>query len=146
MSLVEVNWKPDERALRLFSRVGAAALALAGAGIAVRSRAWSAVDPAAGWRLPLLLLAAAAAVALLGAVLPRAIRPLYLAVTGVAWPLGFAVSNLLVLATFFLVLTPVGIAMRLVGRDPLGLHRRGAGPAWIPREAARTAKRYLRQY
>jgi hypothetical protein len=146
MSLVEINWKPGRRELALFSRAAAAALALAGTVIALRTRAWSAADPLAGWRVPLILAAAAVLVGIAGLVSPRALRPLHLAWMGLTWPIALAATNLLVAAAFYLVLTPVGIAMRLGGRDALRLRRTPGGPAWIPREGAREPRRYLRQY
>ena len=48
---------------------------------------------------------------------------------------------------FYVVLTPVGLIFRAIGRDPL--HRRfepTASTYWVPREPARDAQRYYRQF
>jgi len=45
--------------------------------------------------------------------------------------LGWVNSRVLLTALFFLVLTPMGLVLRLAGRDPLRLRRR-EGSGWSP--------------
>lgn len=56
---------------------------------------------------------------------PRLLRPLSVAWFGLARCLGFVVSNILLSVVFFVVLTPVGLVRRLLGRDPLMRRRFG---------------------
>jgi len=70
-----------------------------------------------------------AALVLLGATAPGLLR-----VPSAAWwrlsrVLGYYNSRILLSLFFFLVLTPVGLFWRLVGRDPLG-RRRGQPSGW----------------
>jgi hypothetical protein len=53
------------------------------------------------------------------------------------WPIASVFGRLLLAALFFCVLTPVGLAMRLAGRDRLRLRRDPAAPSyWIARRPA----------
>ena len=49
---------------------------------------------------------------------------------GLAHVLGWINTRVLLTAFYFLVLTPVGVVMRSIGRDPLA--RRGRGSSWTP--------------
>ena len=55
--------------------------------------------------------------ALLEKLIPRALFQL---LSVVAFPIGFVISHVLMAAIFYLVLTPIGLCFRLVGRDALG--------------------------
>ena len=57
---------------------------------------------------------------------PRPFRPVSVAWFGFARALGFVVSNALLSVIFFVVVTPVGLVRRLMGRDPLMRRRFGA--------------------
>ena len=64
-----------------------------------------------------------------------------------AFPIGWTISHLLLGLTFYLVLTPIGLIMRLCGRDPL--HRRfepDAASYWVEHDPGGDASRYFRQY
>src|SRR5207248_2430156 len=64
----------------------------------------------------------------------------------ITYPIGWAVSHLLMAIVFYLVITPVGLLMRLLGRDPLN---RAFDPArqsyWIQHDPAASSDRYFRQ-
>ena len=83
----------------------------------------------------------------LGLVRPRLVRPIFVAWTVLAFPIGWAVSRLALAAVFFGVVTPIGLAFRLIGRDPLRLRPEPGRPSyWEPRPATADPARYLRQY
>ncbi len=72
--------------------------------------------------------------------------PLYLAWMRATRPLGAALSLLLLGAIYFLVITPIGLAARGLGRDALG--RRfdlAAESYWSRRSRSAEPGRYLRQ-
>jgi hypothetical protein len=59
--------------------------------------------------------------------------PAYWAWMGLSWTIGTALGTLALAAVFFLVVTPLGLAARLAGRDRLGLRRPPAGVSlWHP--------------
>jgi hypothetical protein len=75
------------------------------------------------------------------------LRPLYLSLVLITFPIGLVVSYLVVVVLFFGVITPVAIVFRLMGRD--ALHRRidrHASTYWTQREITAQTERYFRQY
>ena len=70
---------------------------------------------AVGWGL----LAAAAPLIILGLWAPRVLRPFYLLWMALALALNFVMTRVILTAVFFLMVTPIGLVMRLTGRDPL---------------------------
>jgi hypothetical protein len=62
-------------------------------------------------------------------------------------PIGWVMSHLILAIIYYLVLTPVGLVLRALGRDPL--HRRFEPEAktyWIDRGEEPAVERYFRQY
>jgi hypothetical protein len=138
MALLEFNRNPSPRDLRWFGLVLAAALCTLG-GIAY-------------WRTRSTPVAAgiAGAGVLIGvayyAVRP-ARRPIFLAWGGLTYPLGLALSFVVLSVIYFLVITPVGLIMRLVGRDPMCRRfDRAAATYWRPRPPARDPQSYFSQF
>jgi hypothetical protein len=82
-----------------------------------------------------------------GVLLPRAIRPLYLLLGWATWPIGMVISTVLVALLFYLVVTPIGLLLRLSGRDPLALRRDPERTSlWIERRPQTGRRRYTRMY
>jgi len=76
----------------------------------------------------------AGAFALLALVWPRALRPLNFVWFLIGMALHRVVSPVVMGFLFFLTVTPVGLLMRLTGKDPLRLRRvPGAASYWIVR-------------
>lgn len=61
--------------------------------------------------------------------------------------LGRFVSPVVLMIIFFGLLTPIGVVMRMFGRDELRLLKRVGGSSWVPREqAAVTSDSFKNQY
>ena len=73
---------------------------------------------------------------LLGAVFPRALKHIYIAWMSLAIVLGFIVSTFILTLFFILVITPIGLTARLLGKDflRLKLDRRGS-TYWMSRKS-----------
>ncbi|HUD84391.1 MAG TPA: SxtJ family membrane protein [Candidatus Saccharimonadales bacterium] len=88
---------------------------------------WRGVLPVAAWRV---VLAALAAIAVAAAVEPRWFRGFH----RFSMRLGFAISQLagrIILACFFIVVvTPLAIIRRMIGKDPLRLQRPTTESYW----------------
>lgn len=98
------------------------------------------------WRAGVLALVALA-IGVRGLLRPQAIRLVYAGAMRVTFPIGYVVSRLVLAVLFFLVITPVGVAFRLAGRDCLWIARRPPGESyWQPKPAASDAASYLRQF
>ena len=74
-------------------------------------------------------------------------RPIYVGWMYAAFPIGWLVSHLLMAAIYYVVITPIALILRMMGRDPL--HRafdRSAKTYWVPHERTDDIGRYFRQY
>src|SRR3954454_21576870 len=79
---------------------------------------------------------------------PQFLRPVYVVLTLVTFPIGWTVSRLIVWLLYYGLMTPVACILRLAGRDRLRLKRPTESPAsnWIERTGSEEPERYLRQY
>ena len=140
----EVNWHPDTAALRTFARslvIGfpclAVVLLLAGY---FSGRGWQPVPS-------LKLGGFGAATGLLFYVLPGIARPFYFVWYAFACCMGLVIGNLMLAAIFYVLVTGIGLAKRLVGRPAI---RKTPDPAlktyWLDAPPASNPKRYFSQY
>jgi hypothetical protein len=82
-----------------------------------------------------------------GGIAPRALKSVYVVWMTLAIVLGFIVSSLLLMVLFFLVITPIGLVARLVGKDFLKRRlNRSAESYWTARMPARKKEDYERQF
>lgn len=137
MAVVEIDWKPDRRKLRSFAVVWMVGFALVGAVVA-----FTVGREPATW-----LWLAAGAVGIPGALFPAVARPVYLVWMGLAFPVGWVMTHVVLLAVYFGVFTPLALAFRLVGRDALG-RRPGprTGTYWSEYERRPESHDYFRQF
>jgi hypothetical protein len=140
MALLEFNRNPSAREVRQFALYWLSGFCLLLAVVAVvRYGAW----PAAA----VLGLGAILSV-VLGVLRPAWMRVVFLIWMGAAFPIGWLVSHALMAAIYFLVITPIGWLMRLLGRDPLARRvDRNASSYWTARSSqASDPSRYFRQF
>lgn len=136
--MIDINWRPSPRELRTFG-LAFLVFALIAGGVL-----WWRLGPGPfTWGL----WAAGPVVALLGWLRPPALRFLYVGLSLLAYPIGIVVGNLLLAVVYYLVITPIGLVFRLIGRD--ALHRKldpEASSYWIERKPPASAARYFRQH
>jgi hypothetical protein len=138
MALVEINWNPDRKTLAEFSEFGMFFLGMVAAPMAY-FKGQPAVA-AAFW-------AAAVAGRLLGAMKPEWLKPVFVGLVVATWPVGWVVSHLALGLLFYGVITPIGLVMRLLGRDPMTRRfDRSAATYWEAYNPDRGMSRYLRQF
>ncbi len=139
MAIVDVNRNPSRRQLNQFGLIW---LAFFGA---VAGLLWHRLHslPASGAVAALAVLVPA-----VGWAVPAFMRLVFVGMSYLAWPIGFVVSHVLLAAVYYLVLTPIGLAMRLFGHDPMRRRfDREAATYWLERHAAeRPARSYFRQF
>lgn len=146
--LLRINWSPSRAQLRTFGIVGALVCGALAAwchwrhhlvGIEL-SPSMEAIATAA--------LATVAALCLMFALAwPRALRPLYLALTALTIAIAFVVSPLMLVTIYYFVIVPMGGILRVTGWDPMRRKLdRGASSYWIRRERPHDVKRYFRTY
>jgi hypothetical protein len=93
------------------------------------------------------LWAMGAVVPAIGRVWPSTLRIVYLAASYATFPIGFVFSYVVLAVVYYLIVTPIGLVMRLMGRDPM--QRRfdpGATTYWTPRKQEEGTERYFRQF
>jgi uncharacterized membrane protein len=138
MALVDINWHPSRKELRVFS------LLLIGFGAIVAAVLYRRFESSTPSAVALLV---TCFIGLVGLVAPVLVRPVYVVWMGLAFPIGWTVSHVMMLAVFYLVLTPIGISMRLCGRDPMRRRMdRDAKTYWLPRSARKDLTSYFRQF
>jgi len=140
MSLVEINWRPKHKELRNFGIIAMIASAvislllyvLKGLGIQ-----WVLIISGIGFIIFLSSITSA-----------KLTRVIYLGLTLATLPIGLVVSFLLLAIFYFLVLTPLGLVFRLVGRgDPLGRKFDSATDSyWLSRHPPEALDRYFHQF
>jgi hypothetical protein len=136
--LVSLVFNAESRLRQLLGVLLPGLFALAGG--AVRSG----VDP---WTVATALWAVGVLAAGMVWISPEAGRRLYEGWMLAALPIGWTLSHLVLGAVYYLVLTPIGLVMRLMGRDPM-LRRfdRAAKSYWIERSPRADPSRHFRQF
>jgi hypothetical protein len=145
--MIDIDLKPNRKKLRQFGVIATLAFALLGLILYWKKGIfWMSLGETAD-TLALVAGAAALIAATLSLLAPGGLRPLYIVLTLVAFPIGYVVSHVILAVLFYGLLTPVGLVFRVIGRDPL--HRRfdrDAESYWVPRRQREAKEYYFRQF
>lgn len=135
MSVIDINWKPDTRQLRQFAWIALVAMPLVG-------WFWGASS-----NVLFGLGAAGTLLVVSGYVAPVLVRPIYLALTLITFPIGLVVGEVVMLAIYFGVFLPIGLIFKLMRRDAMqsGFDR-DAKSYWQPKRQPSSADSYYRQW
>lgn len=97
---------------------------------------------------PAVILAAVAVLSfVLGAAVPQLLKPIFVGLLLITFPIGFVVSHAVLAVLFFLFLTPMAFLMRVFGHDPLHLtFAREAPSYWVLRQGRSEMARYFHQF
>ena len=138
MSLIRIDHHPPRRQLAVFGLIWLVFFGVVG-GI-VLNNAGSIAVATVIWGF-------AGAVPVVGWMVPAFMRIVYVAMAYAAFPIGFVVSYLILAITYYLMVTPIGLIMRLFGYDPMDAHfDRNADTYWCPREQDDGLDTYFRQF
>jgi hypothetical protein len=97
--------------------------------------------------LALVLAALALTVGPAGLIRPAIIRPIYVGWMILVFPIGWAISRVVMALLFYGLFTPLGLLFRLLGRDPLGLRPvPNRMTYWASKPAAPSVRNYFRQF
>jgi hypothetical protein len=134
-AIVDIDWEPSPRTLRNFGCVACLVFA------AVSFSTWR-----HGTHMAFSIASAALAcsAALFALIKPQWNRALYVGLTLLSYPIAWAVAWLLLIALFFLVITPSACLYRAFG--PRRSQLRASGSAWKPARVARDKASYFRQF
>jgi hypothetical protein len=84
-------------------------------------------------------------IGLLGLAKPQAVRLLFTGLMAITYPIGWVVSNLLLLFLFYAMFVPLGLFFRLIGRDVLARRRLDRSTHWLPKAIPSGVRSYFRQ-
>jgi Saxitoxin biosynthesis operon protein SxtJ len=136
--VIDLNLNPTKRELRTFGLCTLGFLCLVGCIIFRRGGSMPTIATVVGIGI---------ALAGLGLTIPQALRPIWVVLTIVNYPIGWVVTHVVMGLIFYLVVTPIGVIMRLTGRDPMErAFDRSAKTYWKLRRTDSNSSRYFRQY
>lgn len=139
MSLIEVNWRPNTKQLRGFGIVAFVASGVISLALYLLK--------GLGFQWALIILGVGFVIFLSSLACLKLARMIYVSLMAATLPIGFVVSFILLAAFYFLLLTPLALFFRLIGRDPL--HREfdsAANSYWGTRSPPRGLDRYFQQF
>ena len=135
--MISVQWNPERKQLRQFAAIWFPAFCgLLGWIVGAKTGQWEAVQIA--WTV-------CGVQAVLGAAYPPAIRPVFVGLILLTYPIGWVVSHVLLGAIFYLLFLPIGLALRMTGHDPLQLKRPAGNSLWKTPVGKTDPASYLRQ-
>lgn len=135
--MIQISLKPGIRQLQHFAAIWFPAFcALLGWILGEKSGHWGAVQVA--WSICGLL-------ALLGVFFPPLIRPVFVGLILITYPIGWMVSHLLLGVIFYFLFLPIGLVLRWTGHDPLQLRPPAGNSLWKSPAGKTNPASYLRQ-
>lgn len=134
MAIFEINTQPADRQLKQFGMICVVA-------IPVAVWMW-------GGQSSALIVGGIAGVALglVGLISPRLLKPVFVALVFLTFPIGLIVGELIMLTIYFGLFLPMALMFRIIGRD--ALQRRASTDAvsfWSPRTSPTSVRKYYQQ-
>lgn len=139
MALVSLNLKPSEKQLREFGEI-----ALCMCNVVGLLLMWLVRLPVIAF---IIFCICGVVVFILSRISVKLIRPIYLGLIVLSFPIGWVVSHFVMAVFYYVVITGVGLVFKLLKRDPL--HRTydpKAATYWIPYKQNRSPKHYFNQF
>jgi hypothetical protein len=137
----EINWSPDTEALRAFGKsliIGGAILALVTFGL---SKVWDATH----WKVLNQVFLIMIPCGVVFMIVPILGKPIYYVWYFLAACIGFVISNVILVAFYYLFFSVIALVIRTTGRDPLQLKKPSQG-TWSDHQKPDSKSRYYRQY
>ena len=139
MSLIEIDWNPKSKQLQNFGKIAMVMTVIISLllyllkGVAIQ---WLIMICAFG-----LMVFTTSLISL------KLTKMIYLGMILLTMPIGWVVSFILLAAFYYLLLTPLGLIFRLIGRDPL--YRKfdpTAKSYWMSRQSPKGLEQYFHQF
>lgn len=139
MAMVQLDMNPSEGKLRQFGQIAPIMLLL----IACLLR-WRFGLPMSGLSVMCII---GILIFILSKLSPKLVKPVYLTLILISFPIGWVISHLIMLLFFFGIITPLALVFRLLGRD--ALHRRWDPKCesyWTDHPRNDSVERYFKQF
>ncbi len=145
--MIKLDLNPSARTLRQFGLIGLVMFPVFATAAHFKLIAFAALPDGAVPPTVYVLAGLGVYCGLAALVWPKALKPLYVTMTVLFFPIGVVVFHLLMGVVYYLVITPVGLVFKPIGRDAL---KRKSDPSaetsWMPRKPVADVKRYSRQF
>ena len=136
--MLSINWSPPAKQLKSFAALWFPLFFLfLGTILAINLNAWSEIK---------IVWAFCIVISFTGYFFPSFIRPLFVGLLVITFPIGWVVSHLFLILIFFLVITPIGLVMKIKKHDPLNLKMPKEPSMWKEIKVKKNPSRYLKQY
>jgi len=135
--MIAIQWNPGRKQLRQFAGIWFPAFcALVGWSIARKTGHWHDVE--IGWAI-------AGIISIAGLVFPPLIRPIFVGLILLTYPIGWVLSHVLLGTIFYGIVTPIGLLLRATGHDSLDLKMPKSASMWKRPVGKTDVASYLRQ-
>ena len=137
--MVTINWNPDKKFLRTFGIIALlAAICIFFVLYLIKGLSF---------QISMIVFITGVIIFILSRVSLTVTRLIYLGLTLITLPIGLAVSFVVLAIFYFLILTPLALFFRLIGRDLLGLKfKTNAKSYWEKRSGTESVERYFHQF
>lgn len=137
--MIHIDKNPSDKKLKQFARIAPMMLLLVGAVLC-----WK-------FGLPNSYFAASfvfgALIFLFSLLSLRIVRPIYLGLVYIGYPIGWVISHVVMLLLFYGIITPVGLIFRMTQRDALHLDRDPECKSyWTEHPRNTSVERYFKQF
>jgi len=139
MSLIEIDWKPKSKQLQNFGKI---ALVMT---VIISLLLYLLKGVAIKWLL--IICAFGFIVFIISMISLKLTKMIYLGMILLTMPIGWVVSFIVLAAFYYLLLAPLGLFFRLIGRDPL--YRKfdsNAKSYWMNRRPPKGLEQYFHQF
>ena len=139
MSLIEIDWNPKRKQLKDFGKIALAASAV------ISLLLYLLKGVAIQWCL--IIFAVGCIIFIISMISIKLTKMIYLGMILLTMPIGWVVSFILLAAFYYLLLAPLGLIFRLIGRDPL--YRKfdpAAKSYWLNRQPPKGPEQYFHQF
>jgi hypothetical protein len=134
--MVKINHHPSSRELRWFAGLWLPATCCVVAFWIARADAWGLAYTVVGVGVGL---------GSCGLVFPPLMRPVFIGLSYATLPIGWVLSWVVLAGIYYLLLTPTGLVLRLLGRDSMGLKAGEASSYWESAAGEGDVETYFRQ-
>ncbi len=117
--MIEINLRPDTKTLRQFGFIAIVGFGFVAAIAHHEVLIFAAGLGAAKPYVVNVLIGLIAYSGIFSLIYPKANLPVYVGLAVLSYPIGFVLSYVIMGTLFFGIITPTGLVMRIIGRDPL---------------------------
>ena len=139
MLLIELKWRPSNKELRSFGLIAMIMLTI----ISIILHWWKGISITS----VLCIVTLGLLLFIISRVREQFIKPVYIGLQLVALPIGMMISFVLIALFYYIVITPIGLYFRIIGRDPLcRKFDHQANTYWIQHKLVDSVDRYFKQF